>query len=283
MVLLVKQHHSLMTPTFFFGTYLQHPFYYILQPYNIARFTTHKMNNTSDNISLNMPHILELPDEILSNIVNNVALSNTVTTQYERRCEKIKKWQDVCRTIFHISLTNRRFNRVAIPQLYSNLQINCTDSEIDLARVKTHLHENFQKYPSLRSYCHSLEIAYRSTKYGDQFAYDFVNWLTAVRSLTIVFLHYSGMPSRTFKTALKQMPNCKDLTFSSSSTHAGSVNLLWVVESLHDFSAGFLPNLQTLTIVGGSIYRDSAAPGRRGCSHSEMLRILKVCVYSSRI
>jgi len=192
--------------------------------------------------------ILGIPDDILVEILR---VASHVTP------DRKTPGHELYETAARLALVCRRFNRIATPLLYWQININCqvdsiTNWSLLTAAAAKKLHRSLRRQPNLWSYCRRLTIHAAGAEHaepGSNISYianDFVTWLTAARYLSISYLSPRNEGAWSLvRTALEHMTNLVALDLQCDGDE--NIDIGEVVEAFGDRQH---PYLRTLELTG---------------------------------
>ncbi|KAF7516711.1 hypothetical protein PCG10_001978 [Penicillium crustosum] len=197
--------------------------------------------------SLDRAFILKLPDELLGMIISHMA---PIIDDFKYLCEQYQPYQ----MAVALSLVCKRFYRITVPYLYAELVVNTGDNTWRRpTQISKYLHRTFRENPLLWKLCRHLTVTCDESSNDNLYAVtDFLNWLTAAKSLT--FWGFGGNKAwELLRLGIEYISGCDILSLNASHYN---LHLPFVIDALGDFKSGSLPNLQTLKLGGVSIYGD---------------------------
>lgn len=215
--------------------------------------------------SLDRAFILKLPDELLGMIISHMA---PIIDDFKYLCEQYQPYQ----MAVALSLVCKRFYRITVPYLYAELVVNTGDNTWRRpTQISKYLHRTFRENPLLWKLCRHLTVTCDESSNDNLYAVtDFLNWLTAAKSLT--FWGFGGNKAwELLRLGIEYISGCDILSLNASHYN---LHLPFVIDALGDFKSGSLPNLQTLKLGGVSIYGDQIC--------QEELRVC-ICISSTPV
>ncbi|KAH7020589.1 hypothetical protein EDB80DRAFT_223566 [Ilyonectria destructans] len=199
------------------------------------------------------PYILSLPDEILAFIVENISLQ----LKYDRTGHS-RKARSTYGDLAAVALVCHRFNRIAVPFLYTYIQHLSDDGEWTPGRLhhdaaRQRLHETLRARKDLRLHCRRLNVEFGfgcrlpASDFGSVAA-DYASWLVNTKVLrTYGFFNFDSVADMAINMLSTASHNMRQLEAISifRQTH-GKLHLYDLYECLRDAPS----SLVTLHIHG---------------------------------
>lgn len=184
------------------------PLYFCIQSFNLS------LDPRSLPTMENFP-VARLPDELVEKIIKNAIHRATGAWRpgdsqaYRRRCAVIAE----------LSLTCKRFHRIAEPFLCHTIDLSWPQKVVPPSERTVLFHRTMRSNPKLRTFCRHLDITidedyHRAAEDDFNLCNDLVRWLTNVTSFHVHggFSHPSTYTL--MKQAVSSMPQCQDLFLS---------------------------------------------------------------------